>query len=330
MFAKLKASVTESANKVKAAVDEKKAQYEEKKQNKWLSEVAPQGEFLPYQGWKDLYEPVKKHKDDKEKESDGPNALEKKAMETLTKKISSKIMRQLTDVFARVLDAAATGVKGKDDALAKLFSNVEAILLTFRFEYKDKKKFTWLRSVAVDRLAASLVEIVDQEAKRINADPAALTPEQVEAIATAISSRVHTEVEQRQNDAVEALKSSPLFSTAQNAAAGQGVEVDADASVAQLMEFIRGYVAGRLQTVNTVLKVSIHALSIIAIKHRNTIVQHSVAKLEDPDTAPEEYKNGVKAELLKEVEGKYDEVNNKVTKFVGAFIQRVDSGDNEE
>lgn len=41
------------------------------------------------------------------------------------------------------------------------------MFLTYRFNSKNKKKFTYIRGIAVDRISISLIELIDYEAKKL-------------------------------------------------------------------------------------------------------------------------------------------------------------------
>lgn len=48
----------------------------------------------------------------------------------------------LSEVVATPLDVAAREMKGKDAQMASLLNLLEAIVLSYRFQYKDKKART--------------------------------------------------------------------------------------------------------------------------------------------------------------------------------------------
>lgn len=316
MFTKLKGAM----DKGKEAIAEKKADMQEKKQNKWLHEVSHDGgDFLDYAGWKNQFEPVKEKKEAGPGKE--PNVLERKAMETIQKKITAKVMCGLTDAVARPIDVAAAALKTSDPLLSRLLLNVEAVVLSYRFSYKSAKKFAWIRGVAADRLAQVLVEFMDAEAVRLGKDPAALKPEDVDAIVQTIAGKVHSEIDRRQSEAAEALKSSPIFA----AAAGP----EADKGVAAVMEFVRNYVQSKIGVVVAILKVAIAALGHIAAKHRNA-VRTNLAANADPDQQDPEYVNGVRKELLEAIEARYKEVEGFVYTFIGGFFAVADAGPDDE
>ena len=196
--------------------------------------------------------------------------------------------------------------------------------------------------MAVDKLAVLLVTMVDAEAKRTGADPANLKPEQIQAIVDGIAGRVNAELTSRAQVMTDALNNSPMFAAHAAAAAasassaassqlGAPVTVDVDAGVSMMVEMLRGYVAGKLSTVTTQLTAVVSQLTSITVKYRGSVLA-SVATAAavpaddaDPESLPEDYKAGCKAELLSAIEGKYSEIEGKVGGFVTQFLKVVDN-----
>lgn len=104
-----------------------------------------------------------------------------------------------------------------------------------------------IRSVAVDKLAVLLVSMVDAEAKRTGADPANLSPEQIQSVIDSIAGRVNSELTSRAQLMTDALNQSPMFaahaaqaaasasSAASSQLGGAPVTVDVDAGVAMMV-----------------------------------------------------------------------------------------------
>lgn len=260
---------------------------------------------------------------------------------------TGKIMKAMSEVIARPIDLAAVQLKGADATLSKLLNLLEAVILSYRFSYKDAKKFAYVRSAVVDQLALVLLELVDAEAARTGLDPAKLSPEQAQAIVDSIVGRVNTELTARSAQMTEALKSSPLFASgvasqaqaaaaaqvqagaggAVGAAAGAAVAVgniDVDAGIGMLMGFLRDMVSARLDEVTKELSAVLGLLTSIALKYRGSVLAASVsasASGSDPDAMPADYQAGVKKELLEAIEGKYTEMENKVAAFVRGILK---------
>lgn len=43
-------------------------------------------------------------------------------------------------------------------------NSITAAFLTYRFQGKNEKKFTYIRGIAIDRIAFTLIEVIDYEA----------------------------------------------------------------------------------------------------------------------------------------------------------------------
>lgn len=43
-------------------------------------------------------------------------------------------------------------------------NSVTAAFLTYRFQSKNEKKFSYIRGIAIDRISLSLIEVIDYEA----------------------------------------------------------------------------------------------------------------------------------------------------------------------
>ena len=263
-------------------------------------------------------------------------------------------MRLLSEVIARPMDLAAVQLKGTNAPLSKLLNLLEAIVLSYRFSYKDAKKFAFVRSAVVDSLALVLVEMVDAEAARTGLDPAKLSPEQAQHIVDAIVGRVNAELTSRSAQMTEALKNSPLFASgavgqaqaqAQAVAAAQvqagaggavgaaasvavaASNIDVDAGIGMLMDFLRGMVSARLDTVTAEISAVLGQLTSIALKYRGSVLAASVtmsaaaAAGGDPEAMPADYQSGVKKELLDAIEGKYADMEAKVGGFVRGILK---------
>lgn len=228
----------------------------------------------------------------------------------------------LTECLARPIDAAVHIVKPNDPLLARILSSIEAVSLSYRFQYQNQKKFAYLRGIAADHLASSLIEAVDKEAIRLGKDPASLSPESLDQIVAAISEKISREITSRQDELKVALQSSPLFSVG-------GPE--AEEGVQKLLEFVRIYIESKMHVAIGVIKLAVEALAKVAVVHRDAIRAHIAHMEQNPDAEPsKEYTEGARAKLLAEIEGRYEEVKGYVGKFFTGLLSALDSGPDDE
>eukprot|EP00161_Ancyromonas_sigmoides_P016424 TRINITY_DN4380_c3_g1_i1.p2 TRINITY_DN4380_c3_g1~~TRINITY_DN4380_c3_g1_i1.p2 ORF type:complete len:313 (+),score=179.95 TRINITY_DN4380_c3_g1_i1:90-1028(+) len=312
MLNKLKGKIAEGKEKVA----EKRAERQEAKQSKWINEVTAEGgDFLPFAHWKNLYEPAK------EKTERNPNAMQKKMMDSFANTMTKNIVTGLCEALSKLVGAAAAGVRGADAHLSAFLNAADGVLLTYRFEGHGRTRMLYLRGAAADRLAATLVALVDARAVAAGADPEQVDPELLTRITAGIETMVRGEIDKHQAKFSEALKQSPLFKV-------EGAEE----GVALLLDFVRGYAEGKINESMAIIAKAVGVLAVIASKHR-TAIKATAAAATLPEDQTEEYKNGARAEIMAEIELRHQQLYDAVKKYVTGLLDIVadqDGGDGAE
>ena len=133
--------------------------------NLWLSQVVRKGSstestedvktFKTFEEWKESFEPTKKKKEKEkveptEEEAAANKAKAQKMLSTLLDKVGQKIGGKLLIIVltfvAKLLEGAEKVAREKDDdELAGLLNSLGAMVCTFRFRYKSKHKFRYIR-----------------------------------------------------------------------------------------------------------------------------------------------------------------------------------------
>lgn len=133
--------------------------------NLWLSQVVRKGSstestedvktFKTFDEWKESFEPTKKKKEKEkveptEEEAAANKAKAQKMLSTLLDKVGQKIGGKLLIIVltfvAKLLEGAEKVAREKDDdELAGLLNSLGAMVCTFRFRYKSKHKFRYIR-----------------------------------------------------------------------------------------------------------------------------------------------------------------------------------------
>lgn len=301
MFNKIK----EKAKEGKAKIEEKKAERKEAKQNKWINEVTKDsGEFHPFSVWKDLYEPKK----EKASEPRDPNAMQKKIFEKLADNMTANIVTGLCEALSKVVGAATEAVRGADPHLSAFLNAVDGALLTYRFEAKGKSKMVYLRGVAADRLAITLVSLIEARAVAEGADPEAIDPELLGRITAGIESMVREQISKHQGKFSDALRQSPLFA------------VDgAEEGVGMLMDFVRSYIDGKVTESMVVISQAVGVLAGVASKYR-TVIKTAIAAGTLPEELPEDYRQGARAEIIAEIEKTHGQLSGAVRKYIVGLL----------
>lgn len=306
-------------DKAKAKVDDAKAQHEEKQHIKWSEEVHGEGgRFKNFEGWADQYEPKK---DKKEKEAGGPNAVQRAAQEKMTKNVSANIERTLMEVVSKLLGPASEALLQADKETSDVLNAANAAALTYRFEKHGAKRMSFIRGRAAERLAVTLVAALDKESAAQGAgDAAKLDPEALKKVVDSLTAKVSAVVEQKQADAVAAIKESPLFA----ASGADGAQVDA--GIVALQDFLRGYMESKIGHVITTLNVVLDGAFKIAAKHAEAIKKHA----SDAAAGPDEAFTKASGEVLAEIEGAHTKLDEAVRSYVGDLVGLAMGGGGDE
>lgn len=310
MLGRLKKAKEDAA----AKVGEMKDEHEKKQQAKWREEVMADdaGHFKDFAGWADVYEP-KKEKKDKGDDS-GPNAVQRKAAEKMADNIKNDILKVLMETVSKLLGPTSAALAGSEQEISDLINAANAATLTYRFEAKGKKKMAYLRSLSADSVTRALGAALEKEAlgKGI-ADDAALSPEQVKEIVDAVVAKATGQFEAKKEEAVGALKASPLFA----ASGADGAQVDA--GVVALQDFLRGYLESKIGTIVQVLEAVLTQLLGAAAKYKDVIKKHAAENKDGFAEGSEEYQK-VRTEILGEIEKAHGDLDAAVGKYVGDLV----------
>jgi len=315
--------------KLKAKAEEKKAQMQKEKETKWIDEVTADkdaGSFKDFQGWKDVYEP-KKEKGDKE--DSGPSAVEKKIYEKMANNIKENVVKMLMEVTSQLLGPTEAALRADEPDLANFINAGNGVALTYRFKYKNDKKFAFIRKHGAGRIATTLVDAINAAAKKDgieNIDEAA-----VEKIVADLTAKVTSEIEAKQKEAEESLANSPMFAAAQDAAGDENA-AQMDEGVKKLMAFLQGYVQEKTGVVVSVLNDVVGKLLKTAAKHKAAIDAH-IANAADAakENAPEGDEAFQKAQedVLKDIEEGYKVLDDNVGAYATSLVGLV-TGASEE
>lgn len=80
--------------------------------------------------------------------------------------ITKNIIKNLMEALAYSNELAANAIKSSEPKIFAFMNAVTAAFLTFRFQSKNEKKFLYIRGIAIDRIALTLIEAIDYEAKK--------------------------------------------------------------------------------------------------------------------------------------------------------------------
>lgn len=299
------------------------------KETKWIGEVtadAESGSFKDFAGWKDVYEPKKEKK---EKEDSGPSALEKKVYEKMADNIKGNVIKMLMELTSQLLGPTEAALTANEPELAAFINAGNGVSLTYRFEYKDDKKFAYLRKHGAGRIAITLISAINAAAAKdgiTEIDPAA-----VDKIVEDLTKKVTEEIKNKQKEAEESLANSPLFAAAQDAAGDENA-AKVDEGVQKLMQFLQSYVQAKTGVVIEVLTDIISKLLKTAAKHKDSIDRHVAAAAEDAkDGAPATQEAFEKAQedILADIEGGYKLLDENVGAYASSLVGLVTGASSE-
>lgn len=306
MLGRLKKAKEDAA----AKVGEMKDQHEQKQHAKWREEVLDGDRFKDFAGWADVFEPKKEKV---EKEDTGPGAVQRKAAEKMTDNIKKDIMKALMETVSRLLGPASAALANSEKEVSDLINAANAAALTYRFEYKGKKRMEYIRSLTADSVTRALAAALEKEAAGKGHGEADLSPEQVKEIIDGVVAKATGELQKKQDDAVASLKESPLFA----ASGADGAQVDA--GVVALQDFLRGYMESKVGLIVKVLEEVMNRLLAVAAKYKDVIKSHAAANKDGFAEGSPEYDN-VRKEILGEIEKAHGELDTAVHKYVGDLV----------
>lgn len=156
-------------NRAKQAVEKKEVQM---RGSAWLAEVHNDNDddatWKSLEEWAALYEPKKEKKPDSERRKAAKAKVAAKAKEVVLEKINKSVSKKLFLILLEISSTVLTKAESQlcqDPVLSKLLNNVNAIILSYRFESKSKtpRKFAYMRNVATDHLADALEPLLRKD-----------------------------------------------------------------------------------------------------------------------------------------------------------------------
>lgn len=246
-------------------------------------------------------------------------------------KINANIMKSLMEAVSQVLGPIEPIFAEEDPEFARFINAGAAVTMTYRFEYKNKKQFAFLRKHATGFLSTALITAISKEAEKRGVEEGQdIPPEMVDEIVADLTNKLTEQIEFRKQIAEDAMKNSPIF----EASGADGEQLDE--GVQKLVEFLQDYAASKVGMIVDVLITIVKSVIELVAKHRAAIIKYNAARKaieadggaapsEEDGEAPkidgQEEFDKARDEILAEIETKHGELDQAALVFVAGLVE---------